>query len=204
MSKFQCVRGTGRPAKSAPKSSILGQRDKACAGASGADLPTYCALSDRFAGLLQPHFPLALSTTDRCSNCATEDHPSETSPLFSGGISPPNADCARPGGCRAAPFLRPATRLPRGDGRVRRFCRLGRSDRLRQSNNLCVGRANSAECLDSGRAVAGSSQAKPGHKDTPWCAGLSPATLVLRGGGAESRDLALRRLGPRLRGAQSQ
>jgi hypothetical protein len=25
------------------------------------------------AGLLQPHFPLALSTTDRCSNCATED-----------------------------------------------------------------------------------------------------------------------------------
>ena len=66
-------------------------------------------------GLLQPHFPLPLSTTDRCSNCATVDHPSETLPLFSGGISPPKPTA--PDRAAAGPFfLRPGTGLPRGDG----------------------------------------------------------------------------------------
>src|SRR5271167_1259154 len=127
MSKFQRVRGTGRPAKLLQNLLFLANVTKPAQGASGADLPTYCALSDRFAGLLQDHFPLALSTTDRFSKCATEVTLRRHYRLFCGGISPPNADCARPGGRRSAPFLRPATRLPRGDRRVRRFCRLSRS-----------------------------------------------------------------------------
>jgi hypothetical protein len=56
MSKSNALGALGRPAKSAPKSSILGQRDRACAGGSGADLPTYCALSDRFRGVATASF----------------------------------------------------------------------------------------------------------------------------------------------------